>query len=189
MILIFLCCCLVVRSQSIVEWNAVYQIQLSDFVSPASQIGEVNMYSVNTAMRMDFGYQMTNGEFMFAKNFNSKVTCAFYKDLAVIIAPDTATALQLLDFARFDFDLCELYSRKLRKRLYEEKGAFSDAGFFKPAFDEVQMEYTARHSQAAKDTDIGRDKTKLSVLHEAVRLEIAALPDFCKTCKPVKKKK
>ena len=131
---------------------------------------------------------MSNYEFMLTKNFNSKVTCSFKPEAAMILAPDTATATDLLEFAKFDFDLAELYARKLRKRLYEEKGAFSDANFFQPVYDEINKEFVDRHTAAGKETDLGKNRDKLNELHAQVMQEIDELPDFCKTCKPSKKK-
>lgn len=170
------------------EWDGIYQLELSDFQSPETEIGNVSMYSVYTASVIDFAFNMSSGEFMFTKNFNSKVSCTFKRNAATIVAPDTAKALELLSFARFDFDLAELYARHFRKRMFEKKGAFSDASFFRPVYDEIQREYAARHTAAAKETEIGHDSLKLIVLHNAVKNEIEALYEFCKTCKPSKKK-
>jgi len=57
---------------------------------------------------------MSNAEFMFTKNFNSKVNCEFHCNIASLIAPDTARAMNLLLFSRYAFDLAELYARKVR---------------------------------------------------------------------------
>jgi hypothetical protein len=176
-------------AQNVINWDGIYKLQLSDFQSAATEIGDVTVYSLASMSAIDFAFHMTSGEFMFTKNFNSKVNCIFRRDASALVAPDTVTALQLLNFARYDFDLAELYARKFRKKLYEEKGAFSDASFFRPAFDQIQKEFVERHSQAAKDTDIGRNAEKLSALHYIVLMEIAEYPDYCKTCKPAKKKK
>jgi hypothetical protein len=177
------------NAQNTIDWNGNYQLQLSDFQSPATQIGNVSMYSLHTASIIDFTYAMTNAEFMFTKNFNSKVSCAFNRDAASLIAPDTATAYDLVNFARYEFDLSELYARKLRKSIYEEKGAFSDASFFKPLFDENQKELNERDAIAGKECDLGRNKEILEKLHQQVLYEVGQLSDFCKECKPPKKKK
>lgn len=132
---------------------------------------------------------MSNAEFMFTKNFNSKVSCSFNRVAASIVAPDSAIAMDLLLFARYEFDLSELHARKLRKKLYEEKAAFSSVDFFKPASEEIQQQFTQRHAIAAKATDLGKNREKLSELHKEVINEIDQLADFCKQCKPPKKKK
>ena len=187
--LVFCCLALISTSQNIIGWDGNYKLQLSDFQSPATQIGQTSLYSIYNGAIIDFAYAMSSGEFMFTKNFNSKVNCCFHREMAYIIAPDSTTAMDLLSFARFGFDLSELYARKLRKRIYEEKGAFSDASFFKPLFEENQTELNARLSKASLETDLGRNKLKLTELHREVLIEIEQLSDFCKECKPPKKKK
>jgi hypothetical protein len=178
-----------VNAQSGVEWNGKYQIQFSDFRSPGTQIGGGTIYSLGSGSSIDFSFYMTNYEFAFTKNFNSKVRCLFNPDAASLVAPDSLQAETLLNFSRFDFDLCELYSRKLRKKLYEEKRAFSNVNYFRPYYDEIKSEHAKRHAQAVQDTDIGRNREVLAHLHRIVLDEIDSLTNYCKTCKPQKKKK
>lgn len=85
--------------------------------------------------------------------------------------------------------MAELYARNLRKQLFEKKGTFSNVTFFQPLYDEIQSQLTERHARAAKETDLGRNREKLNALHQEVLKEIETLADFCKTCKPPKKKK
>ena len=188
MLLAALILALFARGQNTIDWDGTYQLQLSDFQSTSTRIGNVNVYSLHTASSIEFAYAMTSAEFMFTKNFNSKVSCSFKRDAASLIAPDSATALDLLAFARYEFDLSELYARKLRKSIFEKKGAFSDPAFFKPLFDENQGEFSERHAIAGNESDIGRNKEKLAELHREVLSEIEKLADFCKGCKPPKKK-
>lgn len=137
-------------SQNSIEWDGIYKRKLSDFQSAATQIGDVSMYSLHAATTIDFAFHMNNAEFMFTKNFNSKVNCMFRRDAAVIVATDSIMALQILNFARYEFDLSEVHARKFRQQLYEKKGAFSTANFFRPVYDEIQKEYIERHTTAAK---------------------------------------
>jgi hypothetical protein len=189
LILAFIALTSVVKAQSSLDWDGNYQLQLSDFQSASTQIGSVNMYSLHTASGIDFSFAMSNAEFMFTKNFNTKVNCSFKRDAASLIAPDSSFAMDLVNFARYEFDLSELYARKLRKRLYEEKGAFSNINFFKPVYDDIQKELIERHALAGKQTELGRNKEKLNELRLEVLKEIETLSDFCKICKPPKKKK
>jgi hypothetical protein len=182
-ILMFFVSTTILKAQDQIEWSNNYQLQLSDFQSPATQIGGSNIYSLHTAANLNFSFSMSNAEFMFTKNFNSKIDCTFNRSAASIIAPDSATAIDLLYFARYEFDLSELYARKLRKKLYEEKATFSSADFFRPASEEIQKEFNQRHAIAAKAADIGRNE-----LHNEVRKEMEQLVDFCKQCKPSKRK-
>lgn len=178
------------NAQNAIEWDGTYELQLSDFQSNATQIGsEVTVTSINTASSLDFAFMMSNVEFMFTKNFNSKVNCSFQRDAAYLIAPDALTANKLLDFARYEFDLSELYARKLRKEIYEQKGTFSDVSFLKVIYDQIQKQYTEEHAMAAKSTNLGLETVKLTALHTEVSKQIQNYPDFCKSCKPPKKKK
>jgi len=179
----------VVFSQNDIAWDGQYQLQLSDFQSQATQIGNVSVYSLHSSGGFEFSFYMSNYEFMFTKNFNSKVNNVFRRDAASLVAPDENTAKDIVSYAQYEFDLSELYARKFRKQLYEQKGAFSNATFFRPIYDNIQKEFTERDTNAGKETDLGRKKDKLKILHEAVLKEIEELADFCKACKPPKKKK
>lgn len=176
-------------AQSVIEWDGNYNLQLSDFQSPTTQITGANMYSLYSGSGFDFAFHMSNAEFMFTKNFNTKVNCSFKKNIASLISPDSTRAFELLDLARYDFDLAELYARKFRQRLYDSKGAFSDASFFHPIYDQIQKEFMERQIQTAQLTELGHNKEKLEGLHQEVLREINSLSDFCKTCIPPKKKK
>lgn len=178
-----------IDAQNTIEWDGKYQLQLSDFASPATQVGSGNVYSLHTVSGPEFAFYMSNAEFMFTKNFNAKVSCNFKRDAAVLTAPDSDSVKYLIDFARFEFDLSELYARKLRKKLYEEKQAFSNVSYMKPLSEENQAAYAKQHGQASQITDLGRKTEKLSELHQMVLQEIETLSDFCKNCKPSKKKK
>jgi len=178
------------NAQNAIEWDGTYELQLSDFQSNATQIGsEVSITSIHTTSSLDFAFMMNNVEFMFTKNFNSKVNCSFQRDAASLIAPDAITANKLLDFARYEFDLSELYARKLRKEIYEQKGTFSDVSFLKVIYDQIQKQFTEEHATAAKSTNLGLETAKLTAIHTEVSKQIQNYPDFCKTCKPPKKKK
>jgi len=189
LILLAVTAALCVNGQNQFEWDGVYALQLSDFQSSATELGNESMLSVNTGGHIGFSFYMSNAEFMFTKNFNPKVTCTFNRNAASIVAPDSASALKLVNLARYDFDLAELYARKFRKELYLNKGAFSSASFFQPIFDKIQKEYQERHIQASKEARLGFNEEKLKELHAQVITEIAELSDFCKTCKPSKRKK
>jgi hypothetical protein len=177
------------NGQNTVAWNGDYMLQLSDFKSPESQIGEVDLCSLQTASSMNFGYAMSSSQFMFTKNFNALVDCSINRSSSSLIAPDSVTANKLLQFARFEFDLSELHARILRKEIFEKKKAFSDFNFFQPIYEEVEFRLNQRHASAVKATNLGQDGEVLKKLHEEVRNEILELEDYCKTCKPPKKKR
>lgn len=136
---------------------------------------------------MDFEFQMSNVEFMFTKNFNSKVSCIFNRDAAVIMAADSLAAERLIALVKFDFDLSELYARKIRKELYQNKKTFSNATFFQPYFDKMIAERDKISSRIYSESDFGNESEILEKEHKVVKKEINALSGFCKECKPPKK--
>ncbi|WP_405395578.1 hypothetical protein [Maribacter sp. Asnod2-G09] len=177
-------------SQEPMQWTPDYELQLSDYQSPESEIDStLTSYSIYSGSKIDFSFNMNSVSFMFTKNFNNKVKAIFQKNVAVLVAPDSLTANQLLQFGRYDFDLVELYSRKIRKKIYEEKGAFSDASLFQPIFNELQEEMNTVSAQVFKATDFGKDAELLQKEHGKVINEINSLSDFCMTCKPKKNRK
>ena len=185
---IFLVCTATNYSQNEISWSKEYQLQQSDFQSPSTQIGNTNIINLMTSSGFDFAISMSNFEFMFTKNFNSKVTNAFKRESAAIVAPDKETAVFLIGFAQYQFDLAELYARKLRKKLNEDKKAFSNISFFKPIYDEIQNEYSQKITSASKETEMGKNVDKLEKLQKQVIADIEELATYCKECKILKKK-
>ncbi|MDW3196896.1 MAG: hypothetical protein R8G66_31255 [Cytophagales bacterium] len=176
--------------QATIEWSPEYRLQLKDFQSPQTEINpELNSYAIFSGNNMEFSYQMTNAQFMFTKNFNSKVSTVFNRNAAVITAPDSAMAQKLVKFGQYSFDLTELYSRKFRKKMYENKGVFSDASFFKPIHEELQEQMNAELARVMKAIDLGQKSELLNEEHQKVLRQIEEMSDFCKECKPPKKKK
>jgi hypothetical protein len=181
--------CSTKAQQNTIDWDGAYEIQLSDFQSPSTEIGNESIISLNTDSHVDFSFYMSNAEFMFTKNFNPKVGCTFKRDASALVAPDSVYATKLVNFARYGFDLAELYARKFRQQLYLNKGVFSNVSFFQPLFDKMQKDHQLRYTQASKETQLGADVEKVDELRKQVKIEIAALADFCKTCKPPKRQK
>lgn len=176
-------------SQNELEWSSLKKLQLSDFQSSTTKIGDVNIYSLHSGVTMNFAYQMSSAQFMFKKNFNSAAKCIFSYKAASLLAPDSATAFNLVDLAQFEFDLTELYTRKFRKRLFEEKGTFSGGDFYQPIYNRVQAELNERLTTAGIQTELGQNKKELETLHKRVLLELEEYSDYCYSCNPPKKNK
>tara|TARA_R110001583_G_scaffold9315_7_gene44378 strand:- start:850 stop:1440 length:591 start_codon:yes stop_codon:yes gene_type:complete len=173
-----------------IEWSPDYQITIEDFKGPQTKINQIgSSVYVQSGVSMELAVQMSNFEFMFTKNFNSKITCTFQKDAATLIAPDSIRAVQLANLVQYDFDLSELYTRKIRKELFENKKTFSNVTFFQPYFDKMIAERNKVSSKIYTDTDFGTNTALLEKEHKEVLKEIDLLSDYCKACKPPKKKK
>ncbi len=176
--------------QSTYEWSASRNLNLSDYTSPQTKVNAtVTTYSITPGASIDFSFSMSYSAFMFTKNFNKKVKTVFNKNAAAIIAPDSTIAKRLLKLGQYQFDLTELYSRKLRKEIYEKKRTFSGLEFFKPIFDTLKNELNAENTRVFNSTNFGEDETLLKQEHDTVLQEIENLSAFCFHCKPPKKKK
>jgi hypothetical protein len=177
-------------SQNTIEWSDDYKLKISDYASPQSEVNsELDSYTIFPGAQINMNFQMSNYEFMFTKNFNSKVNVIFSRNLAAIIAPDSLIAYQLVKYGQFSFDLRELYARKLRKEIYEKKGAFSGINMFEPLYNKLSEEMNVVDARILKSTNFGKDLELLGEEHKKVLLEIDTYSDFCKDCKPPKKKK
>lgn len=176
--------------QSQIEWSPDVELEISDYQSTSTEINNaLSIYSISTTAGIDFSFSMSYYEFMFTKNFNGKVNSIFHRASSYISAPNEEIANQLVKFGQLEFDLAELSARKFRKRLFESKGAFSNTDFFKPLYDEIITEQKNRHNRLAKETDLGKNIDILNKERKKIRSEINELSDYCKTCKPPKKKK
>jgi hypothetical protein len=72
------------------------------------------------------------------------------------------------------------------KGIYEQKGTFlmlAFKGTIRPNSKEIY-----RRTRNGKTTNLGLDTAKLTALHIEVSKQIENYPDFCKSCKPRKKK-
>ncbi|PXX25625.1 hypothetical protein [Arenibacter sp. ARW7G5Y1] len=172
-----------------IDWAPYHKFEIEDFKGSKTKISaEIDKVFVQSGVMLDFSFQMSNVEFMFTRNFNSKVSCTFQRDAAVIMAPDSLAAERLIALVQFDFDLSELYARKIRKELFENKKTFSDASFFQPYFDKMIAERNKISSRVYLETDFGNKAETLEKEHEVVKNELVLLSDFCKECKPPKKR-
>lgn len=165
-----------------------YKLTKSDFMGTKGDVSG-DVFTVHAASTINFSYQMSNYEFMLTKNFNSKVSTTFNRTASFIIAADSTTENKLINFAQAEFDLQELYARKFRKSMFENKKAFSDPGFYQKLYDQVMEDYTVKVSELSQLTNLGMAETRLAEQHKQILDEINTLSEFCKECKPKKKKK
>ncbi|PIQ21091.1 MAG: hypothetical protein COW65_11140 [Cytophagales bacterium CG18_big_fil_WC_8_21_14_2_50_42_9] len=171
--------------QAKTEWKEGYKLTVLDFQAepPISREGQGQTYYL--AANLDFNYAMSSYEFMLTKNFNKNVT-AFFIPANSWLQQGEGTEI-LLRYAQMDFDLLELYARKFRQRLYAEKNAFSNPNFFQETYNEINAEMNRRHVEM--QNAMAESNSKGEAFHAQILKEITALAEYCKECKPTKKKK
>jgi hypothetical protein len=185
----FLAMALDVNAQNVIEWSPMYKLVLADFQNAGTDLANKEGSTFQTSTHIEFGFMMSNAEFMMTKNWNSKVKASFTRNQSFIVAPDEAYAQHVVDLCQADFDLAELYARKLRKELFENKKAFSNMDFARPSYDKIQAEFGERRAALSKETNVGVKSDILKQRQEEILNEISTLSDFCKECKPPKKRK
>jgi hypothetical protein len=172
-----------------VEWQPNYSFSLSDFKNPGTRVdSRLEKTVLQPGIIIELGFQMSGVEFMFTRNFNEKVICSYDPGSALILAQSSFEANELLKLAAFDFDLSELHARKIRKGLFENKKTFSDVDFFQPFYDKIISERNTESSRVYQESNFGKDAEVLQTEHDKVKKAILALSEYCKSCKPPKKK-
>ena len=178
------------RSQDTIIWRPDYQLKLSDFASPSTEVdSSLTSFSLNSAVNIEFSYFMPRAQFAFTKNFNSDVQAVFNRSASVLVAPNQQYAHQLLDFAQYQFDLSELYARKFRKALHDQKHFFTKGDFYKAIYDKLLAEENDANARVGKESNYGENQAVLKTEHEKVLQELKTLSDYCRTCPPPKKVK
>lgn len=176
--LLFIISCFSLQARNFISWNKNYQLQLSDFRSSKTQIGSGSNYTIHSGSSFNSSLFRSKGGLVSTRNYNSRIVCNFRMNKAALQAPDSLKAADLLEFARYEFDLCELYTRKYRKQLTESSNAFSKAHFFHFFYESVQTEFDTRRQTAVQETDLGRNRERLASLRREVSAELDRLETF-----------
>jgi len=129
---------------------------------------------------------MSAASFMLTKNFNNKVKAVFTRNTSYLVANTEEQKQQLVAYSQCIFDVTELYARKFRKRLFEEKKAFSNSEFYANVQEELQKELQSRENYIQTATKLGQNTEELTKIRTQVLAEIAELSDYCYDCKPKK---
>lgn len=170
------------------QWSENNQIKEASFkaLPPVSPNDNTEEYLL--AAHLDFNFQMLNLQFAFTKNFNSYVD-VYYVPSQSWMEKGQYTE-QFLGMANLDFDLIELYARKFRKKMFEAKKVGSSMDFYTKLHNDNNFEYNNERYKIqselrSSDNPIVYIQEKNAEINEGI-LELA---EFCKSCKPTKKKK
>ena len=110
-------------------------------------------------------------------------------DASVLVAQNKTQVENMIHLTKFDFDLSELYARKIRKELHQNKKTLSKGTFFRKYYEEMIAQRNERSSRVYAETELGKDKELLEKEHEVVKEEIEKYSDYCFECKPPKKRR
>lgn len=175
-------------AQTRIEWSPNVTITESSFQSNAPTMPEDNMQQFDFSSTFELNFQMLGLQFAFTKNFNSYVEAYYVPSLSWKESGDLDE--QILQIANLQFDLVELYARKCRKRMYESKKLGSDVNFFSYILEQINNEHHKEIAVIQSELRTNKDVSLyLKNKNEEVNAQIDELSDFCKQCKPSKKKK
>ncbi|WP_044205130.1 hypothetical protein [Flammeovirga sp. OC4] len=188
--LLISCLSFTVFGQTEIQWKEGIELSFEDFQSPNTKVSNtLSSYSIQSGVMLEMGYQMTAYELMFKKNFNQAFKATFNPKTALITAPNMELAQHMVDYAQVEFDLAELYTRKIRRELFLNKKTFSSLSIFQTYFTMHHQRMLTEMSQLLNESDFGRKKEVLERKQLEVQNELEKLSDFCFDCTPVKKKK
>lgn len=177
---------MVLLGQYSIEWSEDYEISIADYRDTPPKMAEDNVQMFNTNIMINMNYAMGAYQFMLTKNFNKYVSVDLYPMSSWMEEGEYKD--NFIAMANLSFDLAEVYARRLRKAMYENKKAFSNAQFYQKEsqrlLDEYSDEQSVMYSELISDFDGHNVKWKDKII-EALN----SMPDYCKECKPQKKKK
>jgi hypothetical protein len=138
-----------------IEWTANRKLTWEDFKGTPKTVSNVNTAAQTYC---GFGFQ-TNRVTMFNKakifTLNSFTTNLSW------VRPDQKHRADLLEHEQGHFDLCEVYTRKLRKKLEEKQlTAFNLNTDANVIFKEIYASYLERQEEYEKETGYGLDRKK-----------------------------
>jgi hypothetical protein len=171
-------------AQNIIEWSEDYKLSLDDFQANAPNTGLMQTASGSFGVN----YEVGGLNLVSTRNLNKNVSATFQKDASYIDKGDEKSSQRLLSYQQLIFNLYELQARKLRKSFFEERKTVLTKG---PSVlhQKVLTEHNRLLAEIESDTFHGAISEEIEKWNSQILLDIKNLSDFCKDCKPVKKKK
>jgi len=152
-------------------WSSTKKLNLADF-----GIKKNSANSSASFAQFTLDYSVSGFDFL-TKNFNKKV-----KNSMIISASwidTTANVDASIKYQQTLFDLAEIYARKFRKELKENRKLIAKGTqFIEGINSRVSTEFSKRRLKYDEETKYGMDSTKQQVWEEQISKELAELADF-----------
>jgi hypothetical protein len=168
-------------AQDKLEWTDNYKLTLDDFLANPPSTGTIQTVQGHTFIE----YKFSNYELLGSKNFNKNVTCYFLKTASWIDKGENTG--KLLGYAQAVFDMNEWMARELRKRFRENKKLLL-AGKQNEIYEKLAAEFANIQSRYSKETEYGSIQSTQMEWETKIEDELTKLADYCKTCKPARRK-
>ena len=134
-------------------------------------------------------YSVNGFDFM-TKNFNQKVECIMYRS-ASWLNENAADKARLIQFQQIQFDISELYARKFRKLLLENRKKIAHGTQIVEELNEqVMKEFTEERAQFEKESEGGLNEQVMVNWRNRLSVDISKLELFSyKNTKKIKLEK
>ncbi len=152
-------------------WSSTHKLSLTDFVIKTKDLETTPSFA-----QFSVDYQVGGFDFM-TKNFNKKVRNYMIKSASWI---DTTYDVEAsLKYQRTLFDICEIYTRKFRKDLKENKKKIAGGTQFVEELNSKAMtDFSNRRVEYDRETKLGSDTDKQAEWELQIKKELDELREF-----------
>ena len=171
-ILLFLSCfCQKSKDDNYIPWSATRKLTVKDFV-----IKTKDYQTAIVGVQVLVDYQFNGFDFM-TRDFNKKITNYFMKSASWI---DTTYDLTIsLRYAQMLFDMNEIYTRRFRKEIRENRKKFlKGTEFVREIETRLTTEFAHRRIDYDTETKFGTDLLKQLQWEAQIRMELNDLKEF-----------
>ena len=154
-----------------VLWSKDRKLQKEDF--------KLTTHDMNVEIKssISFSYQL-KGFNVFSNNFNKNIINKF-SGSASVINPDSNNIAALVDYQQVNFDLSEVYARKMRRELLINKNKlWKGFDYAEQTFSTLVSEYQKAQSVMNEETRSGLDFQKLNEWKQKIAEELGNLAEF-----------
>lgn len=152
-------------------WSADYKLKVEDFLIKTKHLETMPSFA-----HFSLDYQVSGFDFL-TKNFNKKVRNNFIRSASWI--DTTIDFSQTLNYQQTLFDLCEIYARKFRKALKENKRKIAKGTAIVQQLNEQFMsEFAKRRVHYDRETKFGADGIKQKDWAFQIQKELTELANY-----------
>uniref|UniRef100_UPI0032167117 hypothetical protein n=1 Tax=uncultured Draconibacterium sp. TaxID=1573823 RepID=UPI0032167117 len=170
-------------AQNNLEWKEGYQLTVDAYQAKAPNSG--TMQTVSGSFYV--AYEMKGMNLITTRNLNSYVSCYLQRDASYIDKGNAIVTKRLLRYQQLIFNLYELQARKLRQKFFEERKRLLTKGAG-TLYNEVAADHARLVSEIEGETNHGYSSEEMEKWFKWTNQELEKLSDYCKTCKPKRKK-
>jgi len=152
-------------------WSSTHKLSIEDFV-----IKTKNLETTPSFAQFSVDYKVGGFDFL-AKNFNKKVRSYMIKSASWI---DTTYNIEAsLKYQQTLFDMCEIYTRKFRKDLKENKKKIAGGTqFIEELNSKIMTDFSNRRVEYDRETKFGSDTVKQAEWEIQIIKELEGLKEF-----------